>query len=277
MDQFEEQYLGDAAEPLGIPFDEEASFFHPEEVQDGEDSQATQQVEESIYTDDPVRVYLREMGSVPLLTRDGEVTLARKMERGKLRMQKSISRSPLIQMEVAEMAESIKRGTLELDDVVDLGSAEIEDGSAADNKRRSEAKQQFGDVSAFSKKQQQLMEKASLASPVNKKARKKAVMKFSRSLVETSLAIRRIQFLNSRWKQFGKELERAAEDLAQLEQEARKLEVQANPVHQLRIRELKRDIRKKELIAGANLVELKHTLTVIRHGEVEANAPRKIW
>ena len=50
-------------------------------------------VEESIYTDDPVRVYLREMGAVPLLTREGEVDLARRMERGKLRMQKAISRS----------------------------------------------------------------------------------------------------------------------------------------------------------------------------------------
>ena len=50
-------------------------------------------------------MYLREMGAVPLLTRDGEVTLARKMERGKLRMQKSISRSPLVQQIVVEIAE----------------------------------------------------------------------------------------------------------------------------------------------------------------------------
>ena len=96
MDQFEDQYLADGHEPLGLPFDEDANFFHPEEVQD-EEFHGAQQVEESIYTDDPVRVYLREMGSVPLLTREGEVSLARKMERGKLRMQKAISRSPLIQ------------------------------------------------------------------------------------------------------------------------------------------------------------------------------------
>jgi hypothetical protein len=56
MDQFEDQFIGESAEPLGIPFDEEPNFFHPEEVQDGEDPQATQHVEESIYTDDPVRV-----------------------------------------------------------------------------------------------------------------------------------------------------------------------------------------------------------------------------
>jgi Sigma-70 factor, region 1. len=71
------------------------------------------------------------MGAVPLLTRDGEVTLARKMERGKLRMQKSISRSPLIQMQIVEMAEQIKKGAEELDAFVDLGGVDIEEGSAA--------------------------------------------------------------------------------------------------------------------------------------------------
>ena len=68
-----------------MPFDEDGSFFHPEETHDGDDTPA-HPVEESIYTDDPVRVYLREMGAVPLLTREGEVNLARRMERGKLRM-----------------------------------------------------------------------------------------------------------------------------------------------------------------------------------------------
>src|SRR3954454_9141134 len=156
MDHFEEQFLTESGEPLGIPFDDDANFFHPEE-QDSEDPQANQHVEESIYTDDPVRVYLREMGAVPLLTREGEVTLARKMERGKLRMQKSISRSPLVQQIVVEVAENIKREVQELDDLVDLGNAEIEEGSPADKKRREEAKQLFSDVSAFYKKQQQLM------------------------------------------------------------------------------------------------------------------------
>src|SRR3979409_791364 len=154
MDQFEDQFIGERVEPLGIPFDEEPNFFHPEEVQDGWDPQGHQQVQESMYPDDPVRVYLREMGAVPLLTRDGEVTLARKMERGKLRMQKSISRSPLIQMQIVEMAEQIKKGSEELDAFVDLGGVDIEEGSAADNKRRAEARTAFADViSVFKKKQ----------------------------------------------------------------------------------------------------------------------------
>ncbi len=71
MDHFEDQFLGESHEPLGaIPFDEDgAGFFHAEEP--SEEFPAQQPVEESIYTDDPVRVYLREMGAVPLLTREG--------------------------------------------------------------------------------------------------------------------------------------------------------------------------------------------------------------
>jgi RNA polymerase primary sigma factor len=275
VDHFEDQFINDATEPLGIPFDEDANFFHPEEVQDSDDPHAGQQVEESIYTDDPVRVYLREMGAVPLLTRDGEVSLARKMERGKLRMQKSISRSPLVQMLVVEIAENIRRGTQELDDVVDLGNAEIEEGSPADNKRRNEAKQLFTDVVALYKKQQQLMDKANAVAPANKKLRKKAVAKYSRGRVETSRAIRKIPFLAVRWKQFAKELEHAAEDLSQLDSEARRLDRENNAANQPRVRELKREIRKRELMAGAGLSDLKHTLTVIRHGEIEAERAKK--
>ena len=81
MDHFEDQYLADSPESLGLNFEEDAKFFDAEAVH--EDFLHAPVVEESIYTDDPVRVYLREMGAVPLLTREGEVDLARRMERGK--------------------------------------------------------------------------------------------------------------------------------------------------------------------------------------------------
>ena len=145
VDHFEDQFLTDSHEPLGIPFDEESNFFHPEEVQD-EEFPAAQQVEESIYTDDPVRVYLREMGAVPLLTREGEVNLARRMERGKLRMQKSISRSALVQLRVVEIAELLKHGDEELDNFVDLG--DVEEGSPADTKKQSEVRNEFVEMIA---------------------------------------------------------------------------------------------------------------------------------
>src|SRR5271165_6012840 len=149
VDELEDQFSGESHEPLGLPFDEEANFFHPEETHDSEEFPASHAPEESIYTDDPVRVYLREMGAVPLLTREGEVNLARRMERGKLRMQKSISRSALVQLLVVEISEKVKSGELELETLVDFGDEE--EGSPAAAKRQAEVRQMFQDILAHYK------------------------------------------------------------------------------------------------------------------------------
>jgi RNA polymerase primary sigma factor len=275
VDQFEDQYLADGPEPLaGIPFDEEANFFHPEEVQD-EEFHGAQVPEESIYTDDPVRVYLREMGSVPLLTREGEVTLARKMERGKLRMHKAISRSPLIQATVGEFAELIRKGAEDVDSYVDLGPADIEEGSAADVKRRSEATEFFLAYQASVKKLQQTVEKHAVAPAANKKLRKKWAGKVVRGKVEVSRAIRAIPFNLARWKEFARTIERTGDEMALLDAETKKLEARSTPAAQLRVKELKRDLKKKELEAGASLPDLRHSLSVIRHGEIEAERAKK--
>jgi RNA polymerase primary sigma factor len=55
-------------------------------------------------TNDPVRMYLREMGTVPLLTRDGEVEIAKRIERGQLAVLKSLSRSTVIVREIISWA-----------------------------------------------------------------------------------------------------------------------------------------------------------------------------
>src|SRR6476619_662081 len=59
-------------------------------------------------TNDPVRMYLREMGTVPLLTREGEVAIAKRIERGKLAVIKSISRTPTIAKKVLQLGEDLK-------------------------------------------------------------------------------------------------------------------------------------------------------------------------
>ncbi len=272
MDHFEDQFLADSHEPLGLPFDEEGAFFHPEEVHEDE-FQGGQQQEESIYTDDPVRVYLREMGAVPLLTREGEVDLARRMERGKLRAQKAISRSALVQLTVVDIADQIRKGAEELDAFVDLG--DVEEGSAADKKKREEIRQRFNDIAVLHKKQQQLAEKIETIPPTNKKLRKKWTGRLLRAKVETSKAIRAIPWHLPRWKQFTREIERTADELSHLNAELKKLEEKGGQANQPRIRELRKEIRKREHIAGASLAELKHSLSVIRHGEAEAERAKK--
>src|SRR5260370_5516691 len=111
------------------------------------------------------------MGAVPLLIREREVDLARRMERGKLRMQKAISRSALVQLVVVERAEQLKKGTEEIDNLVDLG--DLEEGTLADTKRRGELKQLFADVVVLHKKQQQIGEQLAATAFGNERVRRR--------------------------------------------------------------------------------------------------------
>ncbi len=272
MDQFEDPFLAEHPETLGLNFEEEAKFFDPEAAHEG-DFLHPQPVEESIYTDDPVRVYLREMGAVPLLTQEGEVDLARRMERGKSRMHKAISRSAVVQRVVLDLAEQLKHGAIEIESVADLG--DVEEGSPADVKVRSEAIKKFLDVVSLHKKQQQLEEKVEATPVASKRPRKRLCAKLNRAKVDTSLAIRRVPFKVNKWKEFTREIERAVDEISHLDSEVKKLEGRSNAALQPRIRELKRELKRREAGAEASLPELRHTLTVIRHGEAEAERAKK--
>ena len=270
VDHFEDHFLSDAHETLGLPFEEEAKFFETDEL---EDYHSAQQGEESIYTDDPVRVYLREMGAVPLLTREGEVDLARRMERGTLRMQKAISRSPLVQHGIVEAAEQIRKGAEDLQDWVELGEAGEDAGS--DQKRLAEVQQLFGAVVEAYRSQQRWAEKLEAAPLSNRKARRRILGRLARARVETSRAIRRIPFQLTKWYEFAKQIERAVEELSQLEAQLKRLQDSDGRAAESKIKEIKREIRKREQHAGASLVELRHTLQVIRQGEAEAERAKK--
>lgn len=69
-------------------------------------------------TNDPVRLYLREMGVVPLLTREGEVAIAKRIERGQVKTNKAISRSPIAIAELVKMGEELQDLKLNIREVV---------------------------------------------------------------------------------------------------------------------------------------------------------------
>jgi RNA polymerase primary sigma factor len=71
-------------------------------------------------TNDPVRLYLREMGVVPLLTREGEVAIAKRIERGQIKTQKSIARSPIAVGELLKIGEELAAHTINIREVVNF-------------------------------------------------------------------------------------------------------------------------------------------------------------
>src|SRR5580704_5763102 len=144
MQRFDGQIFADSAEPTRFGV-QESPDLHDTEPQDPDDSALTSEEsteERTDSSDDPVRVYLREMGSVSLLTRQGELALAQRMERGSLRFQKALSRSPLVRKMALAMYQEIRAGKVRLEDVVHLSSAD----DAAKRRARIKAVRQFEKV-----------------------------------------------------------------------------------------------------------------------------------
>src|SRR5205814_1349908 len=130
------KYLVDPVESLEIAPDEAGELVEPELLEQVHE----ETVEDSLSTDDPVRVYLREMGSVRLLTRQGEVDLAKRMERGKLRSHKALSRSPIVCRCVLAIHEQVRRGEIRPEDVVEF---RMQDDEAAMKRASAEVNRQF--------------------------------------------------------------------------------------------------------------------------------------
>ena len=192
MEQLEQQYLVDLANPSLHAMDESPDFSE-EEV-----SEELISGSESTLTDDPVRVYLREMGMVSLLTRQREVELARRMERGNFAIRKSLSRSPVVQQSVL----TLDRET-ELEDAIEIAGED----DVAKKRSRLKALRAFDKVASLEKERIALEAKLT-ATPkrqVHVQARLKSYL--VRLRIRISQAIREIPFRAKQWKTFATALE----------------------------------------------------------------------
>ncbi len=272
MDRFEDHFLPDATDSLGVTLEESPEFLDTDLHEAGEEFTAPAG-EESVYTDDPVRVYLREMGAVPLLTRQGEVDLARRMERGKLRMQKALSRSSLVQQMVLSMHEAIRNSELNMDSVVDLGDPDGDEESK--ERARAEVRQLFSKMVNANRRVQAMQEKVRSTPHRQVHVRKRLASKLVRLEVQYSQAIRAIPFYPTEWKDFARALERATEEIVGFEKEMKRLESRSSAKNAAAIRELRREIRDREIAGGSTLAEMRHCLEVVRHGDFESEKAKK--
>jgi len=103
----------------GVEILEEPKAEFDKKVEEAEEPGELDLVQElNDKTNDPVRMYLREMGSVPLLTREGEIELAKRIERGQAAVRKAISRSALVIREILAMPEILREDPTVIRDVL---------------------------------------------------------------------------------------------------------------------------------------------------------------
>jgi RNA polymerase primary sigma factor len=91
-------------------------------------------------TTDPVKLYLREMGSISLLTREGEIAIAREIERGEKAIVKALSKTKIVLNEVLALEDKIKVDPMVLTEVLDISEEDVAEGKLEDKKKQVLAK-----------------------------------------------------------------------------------------------------------------------------------------
>src|SRR5436305_6167917 len=233
-------------------------------------------------THDPVRMYLREMGTVPLLTREGEVEIAKRIERGQLRVLKAISRSPIVINEVLAIGEDLKRGVRSIKEVVIFDEEEITDEIV--EARIKATTHRVDEMHKHFKKGEQLEEK--LAN-VDRKKRpgefRRTRWALGREKVMVSRIIRELRYTNSQRKKLIDRVGHVAEQMRSLDRQFHNLEKKIDSTRSEELkkeyrrqqRNCKADLEKMEQEAGLSYVELKRTQREITQGDIDAEYAKR--
>jgi len=241
-------------------------------------------------TNDPVRMYLREMGTVPLLTREGEVAIAKRIEQGKLSVIKSISRMPAIAKAVIRMGDALKAGERTIRELVIFNDEEI-----TDDRIEERAQKFLREVEGVRKARlavEKLNEKLVVILKSDKKKYRRAKWKKMRAEIELSRLIRKIEFTEPVKRRLVEEVKEIVERVSKMQRELDNLKKALAPVvgkatKKPKLKEEEKKLlekRRKDLSAEVkqrtddleeSVEHLRHTLEVIMRGEAQAEQAKK--
>ncbi len=179
---------------------------------------------------DPVRIYLREMGAVPLLTREGEVDIAKRIERGQLQVLKALSRSPIVIRDVLTIGKDLRRGVRSIRDIVVFDEEEITEEILQN--RVKDLTRRIDEVQKHYKRAGQLAERL-LTIPSQKKAYQysRCRCRLSREIVRISLSIRNLGLTNCERKRLIDRVSKTIEGMRSLDRQVSNLEKKIQSTH----------------------------------------------
>jgi RNA polymerase primary sigma factor len=231
-------------------------------------------------TNDPVRMYLREMGTVSLLTREGEVAIAKRIERGQMLVLKTITRSPIILKELLTIGEDLRNGTRSIKEIVQFDDEEL-----TEEKIENKTKKTLKVLDHIAKLYNEcLREAAKLERMPKSKKRPYLRLKYhvSRMRIEMSQLARSIEYHLFEKKRLIEKIRSTVERLQSLEREAGKLERRADASKgdnaaeaRKELRTRRTELREIEVTSETGLTDLKRMLQVILRGEAEAEQAKK--
>jgi RNA polymerase primary sigma factor len=174
-------------------------------------------------TSDPVRVYLREMGSVPLLTREGEVEIAKRMERGQIIVLKSLSRSPLVIQELLHLGDEVEIGRIFIRDITH--SADPMPTDEAVEEQRAEFLSVCSDVARLQRKFFQLRQKLQAVPRGTKpKQHRKLRFEIGRLIVRMSREVSKLRLSNTITRDMIAQLNNALDEMLPIERDVQRIQ-----------------------------------------------------
>jgi RNA polymerase primary sigma factor len=225
---------------------------------------------------DPVRVYLREMGASPLLTRDGEVEIAKRIERGQLSTLKALSRSPIVIRQILAIGDDLKRGLRSIKETVVFDEEEVTEDVL--QKRLKDFIQAVDELQNHYKRARRLSER--LASIPKQKARAylRCRYQLSREMVQISLIIRDLGFTHSERKHLTERVNKTLETMRSLDRQfsASEKKLKGTQSEERRkeyraiLRQLRADMARLEADTGVTFPELQRTQRQIIQGDINA-------
>jgi RNA polymerase primary sigma factor len=235
-------------------------------------------------TNDPVRMYLREMGTVPLLTREGEVEIAKRIERGQNRVLKAISRSPIVIREVAALGEDLKRGVRNVKEVVIFDEEELTEEVVLTRVKATVAKTDT--LVKHQKKVAQIEEKQAAISPANKakvKEARRLRWAVGREKVLISRIVRELKYTALERKRLLDKVNKTVDTMRTLERQVRSLEQkyesskseEMKKEYRRQQKNCRTDLEKIEGDAGVSITELKRTQREMIQGDMDAEQAKR--
>jgi len=233
---------------------------------------------------DPVRMYLREMGTVPLLTREGEVQIARRIERGQNTVLKSLTRTPLVIQEILVIGDEVARDVLSARDIVQIAEPMLTD-ELVDEKRQ-EFFLSVEEIARHYKKILQCRQKL-LAIPRGMKPKqyRRQLWELGRLIIRTSRLVRAVRFQSPVVRHLIDKVRSAVEQLKPIENDIARVQRKIEAWPGSRAEGMK-DLRKEQRSCaqrlqqieeqlGGSAVELRRTLEIISEAHTEAEAAKK--
>jgi RNA polymerase primary sigma factor len=235
-------------------------------------------------TNDPVRMYLREMGSVPLLTREGEVELAKRIERGQTAVRKALSRSPLVIREILGLPDTLRKDANTIRDILIMPELVVTDEEVV--RQAEELLGTVAEIEKHYKKAQQFRQKLqSVSRGMKPKMHRSLRWGLSRTMVAISRLIRAIPFSSLTRRELAGSLRTAVDALRPVEKDIariqRKLETAEGGAHgqaatlRKEMRQHAQHMQQLEEESGASSSELRRTLQIVERGEQEADTAKK--